>query len=48
MNRPKAIEILDLNLKEAGKSMPPDCREAIRVAVRSMKELEVNKKRSKN
>lgn len=29
MNPQKAIEIINLNLKEAGTKMPPDCRNAI-------------------
>ena len=33
----KAIEILELNLKEAGKSMPPDVKEALELAISDMK-----------
>lgn len=32
----KAIEILDLNLKDAGKHMPPDCQLAILLGLDSM------------
>lgn len=32
----KAIEILDLNIKEAGKTMPPDCKLALNLAMESL------------
>ena len=33
----KAIEILELNLKEGGKRMPADCRDALLMAVGALK-----------
>ena len=33
----KAIEILELNLKETGKRMPGDCRDALLMAVEALK-----------
>lgn len=32
----KAIEIIQLNLKEAGPKMPPDVQEALKLAILSM------------
>jgi len=36
----KAVEILDLNLREAGKKMPPDVRAALRLAVAALQRLQ--------
>ena len=36
MNIPKAIEILELNLKEAGKKMPPDVRDALNLSIEAL------------
>ena len=36
----KSIEILELNIKEAGKRMPPDCKDAIQLGIEAMKEIE--------
>lgn len=33
----KAIEILELNLKEAGSGMPSDCKEAVQLGVEALK-----------
>ena len=33
MNLPKAIEILELNLRVAGKAMPPDTQEALKLGI---------------
>jgi len=33
----KAIEILELNLREAGASMPPDCKEAVQLSIEADK-----------
>lgn len=35
----KAIEILDLNLKEAGGKMPPDVKEALQLSREALKRL---------
>jgi len=48
MNRPKAIEILQLNIKEAGRQMPPDTLEALKFAVDDMKEIEAGKQGGQN
>jgi len=32
----KALEIIDLNIKEAGKSMPPDVKEALTLAMEAL------------
>jgi len=40
MNIPKAKEILRLNLKEAGKQMPPDVYEAVEVGVEGLECIE--------
>lgn len=42
MNRPKAIEILTLNVEVAGKRMPPDVRDAVKVGVESIEFIERN------
>lgn len=42
MNRPQAIEILTLNVKVAGKRMPPDVRDAVKVGVESIEFIERN------
>ena len=34
MNLQKAREIIQLNLKEAGSTMPPDVRDALKIAAR--------------
>lgn len=39
MNLPKAIEICELNIKEAGSKMPPDTLEALKLATASMKRI---------
>lgn len=39
MNLPKAIEIGELNLHEAGNRMPPDTREALRLLVEAGKRV---------
>jgi len=36
----KAIEIIELNIKEAGKSMPPDVRDALNLSVEAMKRID--------
>lgn len=36
MKLTKAIEILELNLKEAGKKMPPDCKDAVQLGIEAM------------
>ena len=36
----KSIEILELNIKEAGKRMPPDCKEALQLSIEAMKRLQ--------
>lgn len=36
MTLAKAREIILLNLKEAGPKMPPDCREALQIAVEAL------------
>jgi hypothetical protein len=36
----KAIEILDLNAKEAGKKMPEDVRDSLNLAVNCMKTVQ--------
>ncbi|MBA7716182.1 hypothetical protein ES703_125247 [subsurface metagenome] len=33
----KAIEILELNLREAGSGMPSDCKEAVQLSVEALK-----------
>jgi len=33
MTLKKAIEILELNLLQAGKAMPPDCRDAVQLSI---------------
>jgi len=33
----KAIEILDLNVKEGGKKMPPDVKDSLNLAISTMK-----------
>lgn len=43
MTLKKAIEILELNLREAGKQMPPDCREAIRLNLESSKRVQLQR-----
>lgn len=46
MTLPKAIEIMELNLKEAGSKMPPDCRDAVQLSINTMKwRKEVEEKR---
>ncbi len=35
----KAIEVLELNLNEAGKKMPPDVRDALSLSVEAMKRI---------
>lgn len=37
MNLEKAIEILELNIREAGKHMPPDCKNALELGVQALK-----------
>lgn len=32
----KAIEILELNIKEAGSKMPPDCRDALQLGIEAL------------
>ncbi|MBA7649168.1 hypothetical protein ES703_56962 [subsurface metagenome] len=39
MDKKKAKEILELNVKEAGKSMPPDVKDALEVAIKSIDTL---------
>lgn len=36
----KAIEILELNLKGAGKSMPPDVKDSLSLGVEAMKRID--------
>lgn len=35
----KAIEILELNLKEAGKKMPLDCRDSVQLGIEALEWL---------
>lgn len=35
----KAIEILELNIKEAGKQMPPDCKNAVKLGIEAGKRV---------
>lgn len=39
MKLTKAIEILDLNIKEQGGKMPPDCLTALKLAVSALEQL---------
>lgn len=39
MKLTKAEEILQLNLTEAGANMPPDCHDALKLGVESLKQL---------
>jgi len=39
MTLEKAIEILELNLKEAGDKIPPDCRKALKLGIEAMKRV---------
>lgn len=39
MTIPKAIEIIDLNLKEAGDKMPPDVKDALELSKEALKRL---------
>ncbi|GAI29372.1 unnamed protein product [marine sediment metagenome] len=39
MTLPKAIEIGDLNIKEAGKKMPPDTLDALKLLVEAGKQI---------
>lgn len=34
---PKAVEILSINLKQAGKEMPPDVYEAVELGIEALK-----------
>ncbi|GAI28145.1 unnamed protein product [marine sediment metagenome] len=40
MKLAKAIEIGELNLKEAGPKMPPDCKDAIQLLINSARRIE--------
>lgn len=40
----KAYEILDLNMKEAHKQMPPDVRESLNLALNTMKTVQYMRK----
>lgn len=37
MIMPKVIEILELNVKEAGKKMPPDVKDAVNIGIEASK-----------
>lgn len=39
MNLPKAKEIIDLNIKEAGKKMPPDVRKALTLGSQALSSI---------
>lgn len=39
MNLLKAVEILELNIKEAGKKMPPDTLTAVKLGAQAIKRL---------
>jgi len=39
MKLEKAIEILELNVKEAGNKMPADCLKAIKLGIEAMEEV---------
>lgn len=39
----KVIEILELNLKEAGRKMPPDTATALSVAIEAVKRLKAKR-----
>lgn len=41
MTLPKAIEIVELNIKEAGKKMPPDCLDALKVCCEAAKYIDI-------
>lgn len=41
----KAAEILDLNVKEADKKMPPDVKEAISLGAQSLRRIDYHRKR---
>lgn len=43
MTLPKAIEIMELNLKEAGSKMPPDCRDALQLHIEAAKRIQVGR-----
>lgn len=40
---PKAIEILDINLKEAGRKMPPDCQAAVLLSLDALAGLQAER-----
>ena len=40
----KAIEVLDLNIKEAGKKMPPDVKDSLALSVSLMKAVQYVRK----
>ncbi len=39
MNLEKAIEILELNVKEAGSRMPPDTLKALKIGIEALKTI---------
>lgn len=43
MTLDKAIEILDLNIKEAGKKMPPDVNAALGLGIQALKRWEIHR-----
>lgn len=40
----KAIEILELNLKEAGKNMAPDVKDSLTLGIEAMKRIDRQRK----
>lgn len=44
MKLQKAIEIGELNLKEAGKQMPPDVKDALNLLIEAAEHLQVRRK----
>lgn len=43
MTIPKAIEIIDLNLKEAGDKMPPDVKDALELGKEALNYISLNR-----
>lgn len=48
MNLAKAKEILELNLKEAGKNIPADCKAAIQIGIEAMVREEKHRQMAKS
>lgn len=43
MNLQKTIEIIDLNIKEAHKNIPPDVKSALQLSVEAMKRIQAGR-----